>query len=225
MSLLGKGALAMWWDIAPEVRPEFEHWHSHEHFPERMAVPGFRRGTRWTSADQGSGIFVLYEVASFETLSSPGYLARLNSPTPWSTEMMPHHRNMVRCQCHVLESVGSSVTRHTLTVRFLAAADERAVRAQFKPLCASLVARPGLVGAHLLRHQTPEIPTTREQKIRAAPDRVADWVFVVCGYELGALTSVQTSELPDSLANTGVERGHVSGVYSISHSAVPGEFG
>ena len=36
MALLGKAALAMWWDMAAEVRPDFEDWHSHEHFPERM---------------------------------------------------------------------------------------------------------------------------------------------------------------------------------------------
>ena len=46
MSLLGKACLAMWWDMAPDMRAEFEHWHSHEHFPERLAIPGFQRATR-----------------------------------------------------------------------------------------------------------------------------------------------------------------------------------
>ena len=46
MSLLGKAAVAMWWNIRPEQRSEFGDWHSHEHFPERMSIPGFRRGSR-----------------------------------------------------------------------------------------------------------------------------------------------------------------------------------
>ncbi len=75
MSLLGSAALAMWWDMAPEMKSEFEHWHSHEHFPERLAVPGFRRASRWTSADGGEGIFVMYELSSHAILSSPAYVA------------------------------------------------------------------------------------------------------------------------------------------------------
>ena len=47
MALLGKAAIAMWWDMAAHWRAEFEDWHSHEHFPERMGIPGFRRGSRW----------------------------------------------------------------------------------------------------------------------------------------------------------------------------------
>jgi hypothetical protein len=62
MPLLGKGALAMWWDMAPHMKTEFENWHTHEHFPERLAIPGFLRGSRWTDVDEGEGIFVLYEV-------------------------------------------------------------------------------------------------------------------------------------------------------------------
>src|SRR4051812_44128198 len=108
MALLGRGVLAMWWDIAPAMRAEFEDWHSHEHFPERMSIAGFRRGTRWTSALGDDSVFVLYEVESHATLASSAYVTHLNSPTPWSTKMMPHHRNMVRSQCHVFESYGGA---------------------------------------------------------------------------------------------------------------------
>ena len=220
MALLGKAALAMWWDMAPEVKAEFEDWHSHEHFPERIAIPGFLRGTRWTSATDGPGIFVMYEVAAHETLSSPSYVAHLNAPTPWSTKMMPHHRNMVRCQCHVLESRGSAVGRHVLTVRFSASSGRDAdVRAHFKSLGDSLVTRPGLIGAHLLRHQTPDVALTTEQKMRRATDQAADWVFTVCGYDLASLADLATSSLADSLSNVWVTGDHASGLYSISHSA------
>ena len=85
MSLLGNAALAMWWDMATDARDEFEDWHSHEHFPERLRIPGFQRASRWASADGGEAFFVMYELESFDTLSSPAYVARLNAPTPWST--------------------------------------------------------------------------------------------------------------------------------------------
>ena len=109
MSLLGKATVAMWWSIRPEKRSEFSDWHSHEHFPERMSIPGFRRGSRWTSTLDGEGFFVLYELETYETLTSKGYLDRLNAPTPWSTKMMPHHLNMVRSQCRVGASFGGGL--------------------------------------------------------------------------------------------------------------------
>jgi hypothetical protein len=89
MSLLGKAAVAMWWNIRPELRSEFGDWHSHEHFPERMSIPGFRRGSRWTSTLDEEGFFVLYELEHYETLTSEAYIARLNAPTPWSTNDAP----------------------------------------------------------------------------------------------------------------------------------------
>lgn len=57
MALLGRAAIAMWWDVAPTHRAEFEDWHSHEHFPERLSIPGFLRGSRWSSTTEGEGFF------------------------------------------------------------------------------------------------------------------------------------------------------------------------
>lgn len=221
MSLLGNAALAMWWDMAPEMKSEFEDWHSHEHFPERLGVPGFRRASRWTRADGGEGVFVLYEVTSHAVLSSDAYVRHLNTPTPWSTRMMPHHRNMVRSQCHVLASCGGSAARHALTLRVSpqqGRGDE--LLAWFRPLCTALVRRPGLVGAHLLQHQTPPMPETTEQRIRNSADRVADWVFVVMGYDAPVLEALVQDDLAAAaLRSAGAADGALAGLYTLSHSA------
>ena len=152
MALLGKAALAMWWDVASDVNAEFQDWHSHEHFRERLAVPGFRRATRWSSADGGEGVFQIYEVDGHEVLSSPQYLAHLNSPTPWSTRLMPHHRNMVRSQCHVLASSGAGLARHALVIRLSPEpGQDAALLTGLTSLLAGLPDQPGCVGAHVLR--------------------------------------------------------------------------
>jgi hypothetical protein len=57
MALLGEAAVAMWWNMASDLRSEFEDWHSHEHFPERMRIPGFRRGSRWAGEGGAEGFF------------------------------------------------------------------------------------------------------------------------------------------------------------------------
>ena len=220
MALLGQGAIAMWWDIAPEHRAEFEDWHTHEHFPERMRIPGFHRGSRWAAADGGEGFFVMYELEAYETLVSPAYLARLNAPSPWSTQMMPHHRHMVRSQCRVLESCGGALSRHALTVR-LSPADGGAdrLRVHLRALAQALRSRPGTTAGHLLQNQTPQIEATTEQKIRGGPDPAADWIFIVCGYELAALQALLRAELSDgALAAAGAHSGALSGLYALSHS-------
>ncbi len=223
MSLLGQAALAMWWDIAPEIRSDFEDWHAHEHFPERMGIPGFRRGTRWADAHGGEGMFVLYELDDHAVLSSPAYVARLNAPTPWSTRLMPHHRHMVRSQCRVLDSSGGGIARHALTLRLSPAAGQEAVLQDFfAALIASLPSRPGLIGAHLLRHQAPDLAATTEQKIRNGADRVADWAFVACGYALEALGRLLDSELSEARLNAeGAAPGRVGALYTLAASATP----
>jgi hypothetical protein len=221
MSLLGSAALAMWWDMAPEMKSEFEDWHSHEHFSERLGVPGFRRASRWTSATGDEGIFVMYELTSYAVLSSSAYVSHLNTPTPWSARMMPHHRNMVRSQCRVLESWGGSAARHALTLRFSPQQDRaNDLRAFFRALCAAMVQRPGIVGAHLMQHQTPPVAQTTEQRIRNSADRVADWVFVALGYEAPVLeTLVQTDLAVAALRASGAADGVLTGLYTLSHSA------
>lgn len=227
MALLGGSALAMWWDMAPDIRAEFEHWHSHEHFPERLALPGFLRASRWSAVDGGEGFFILYELQEHAALSSPEYLARLNAPTPWSTRLMPHHRNMVRSQTRVLHSHGAGVARHAMTLRLSPREGEaERLRAALRAMVEDLPLRAGLGGAHLLRTDTPAVAPTTEQKIRGNADRSADWVFVVCGYELEVLKALAHDAFaPSALAAIGTTPGAVMGWYGLSLSMTRGENG
>jgi hypothetical protein len=227
MALLGDAALAMWWDMAPELRAEFEHWHSHEHFPERLALPGFLRASRWAAADGSEGFFILYELREHAALSSPEYLARLNAPTPWSTRLMPHHRNMVRSQTRVLHSHGAGVARHAMTVRLAPREGEsQRLQAALRASVEQLPLRAGLGGAHLLRTDTPAIAPTTEQKIRGHADRSADWVLVVCGYELAMLQALRDDALaPAALEALGAEPGAAASCYTLSLSMTRDENG
>ena len=179
--MLDQAAVAMWWDIAPEVRAEWEDWHTHEHMPERLAIPGFLRGTRWIALSGEPSYFVLYEAASLAVITSGPYLERLNNPTPWSRKMMPHHRNMVRSLCEVRAGWGGGVPQVLATVRLLA-------RPHAIP-----VERKGLTNIHLLQAQ-PLPGITTEQKIRGG-DATADWIVLVGGYDEEALKGA-VAELP-----------------------------
>ncbi len=215
----------MWWNMAPEHREEFEHWHSHEHFPERLGIPGFLRGSRWSAVDGGEGFFIMYELDRYETLSSEAYLSRLNRPSPWSTKLMPHHRDMVRSQCRVIDSVGGGTARYALTLRVSPAEGrEDVLRAYFARVAQEFAASPGGVACHLLRTETPKIAATTEQQIRGGKDAVADWIVVAIGYDITALESLQRGKLGSSaLEAAGACPGAIAGLYQLSYTAVAGD--
>lgn len=172
--MLGTAAIAMWWDIAPGMREEFEEWHSREHMPERLAIPGFLRGTRWVAESGEPAYFVCYETENLKTMTSGPYLDRLNSPTPWSRKMMPHHLNMMRSLCLLRAGWGGGLPHTLATVRLSARLSD-------------LPKRKGLTGVHLLESQAMAgAPQTTEQKIRGG-DRTADWVMLVGGYDREAV--------------------------------------
>lgn len=116
--MLGRAAVAMWWDVAPGVRAEWEDWHTREHMPERLGIPGFLRGSRWVALSGEPSYFVLYEVTQLTTITGGAYLERLNNPTPWSRKMMPQHRNMVRSFCVHRAGWGGGLPQALATVRF-----------------------------------------------------------------------------------------------------------
>lgn len=225
MALLGKAALAMWWDVPAAHRSDFEDWHAHEHFPERLAVPGFRRASRWTSADGGEGFFVMYELDDHAVLASAPYAARLNAPSAWSTRLMPLHRNMVRSQCRVLQSHGAVTARHVLTLRLSPAPDAAAsLQRGLGELARSAVMRPGLVGLHVLRHEAPPLAATTEQQIRGHADRAADWVLVACGYDAAALRDLGEADLGEAgLDALGAAPGRERHLYGLAYSATPAD--
>ena len=223
MSLLGKAAVAMWWSVRSEQRTEFGDWHSHEHFPERMSIPGFRRGSRWTSTTDAESFFVLYELAQYDVLTSKGYLDRLNAPTPWSTKMMPHHLGMVRSQCRIVASFGGGVATSLATIR-LSPDTGRAValQARLSETLGALAQKPGLTGAHLLFTDTPRTsaPTT-EQQIRGK-DGAADWIVLLSGYDADAVEDVIAGQFSaSSLHAAGARENFISGRYRLAFTMTP----
>jgi hypothetical protein len=93
----GRGFLAIWSDIDAVAETDYLHWMTREHAIERVSIPGFL-GMRMFRALQGDvrQYFILYELETPDVLGGPAYLARLNSPTPWSQRIMPQLQNFVR---------------------------------------------------------------------------------------------------------------------------------
>ena len=152
MSLAGAGAVAIWHDIAPEGRAQFYEWHGREHMPERVGIPGFLRGRRYVALDGSPEFFNLYETASPATVTGADYLARLNHPTPWTTDTVTHLRGVARSLCTVAATFGEGQGGLIATFRY--DVDAANASAHRRWMCAELLPElaqaPGIAGCHLL---------------------------------------------------------------------------
>jgi hypothetical protein len=135
---------------------------------------------------------------------------------------MPHHRNMVRSQCRVLESRGGVTARSALTVRLAPAAGREAdLRLALRSLFESAPARPGIAGLHLLRHEPPPIEATAEQRLRGLADGAADWVLIASGYDRDALAELAAGELGEpALVAMGAAPGADRRLFDLAYAAV-----
>ena len=116
-ALLGRGAVLVWNDIAPDGREQFYDWHDKEHVPERLAIAGFRRGRRFVRPGHSPEWLTMYETDDLSVVMSPEYLARLNAPTPTTQQTLKYFRNTSRAVCRVVHSAGSSTGGQMLAMR------------------------------------------------------------------------------------------------------------
>ncbi len=195
MPLLGNAAMLLSFDVVDEVVPEHDDWHTHEHLPERLSIPGFVRGSRWVSSNAGPRYFVLYEVEQLATLQSGAYLERLNNPSPWTSRMMPSYRGMTRGFCSLSGSFGVGLGQAGLLIRLKPAIGmESSLRSWLlEEALPELPARRGLGSAHLFEGALAPRMTT-EQRIRGA-DAGLDWVLFVTGYSDDAVAGLAQADL------------------------------
>ena len=224
MALLGRGALVIWHDPAPEIESDYNEWHSKEHMYERVGVPGFRRGQRGVAISGAPRYFNFYEVDDFATLTSRAYLDRLNDPTPWTRRVAPHMHNNSRTLCRVAASVGAGVPAFwTMILLAPVAGGEGALRSWLADAALpQLVAQPGVLGAHLLEgERTASGTDTVEKRLRGGGTEFVDWVILIGGYDSEALVAVRANALTEAtLAEHGAASSRVRGIYRLVHCVI-----
>jgi len=184
MSLAGMGIVAIWHDLLPEARDDFHEWHDREHMPERVGIPGFRRGRRYVAIGGTPEYFNLYEADSAEVLAGQDYLNRLNAPTPWTQRVVPSFRNVARSICRVAFTQGVGSGGVMLTLRFAVdpARRDGLVDALRRSVLPPLVYRKGVAGIHLgLADEAASNIETTERKARTNATLVPSWVVLVEG--------------------------------------------
>ena len=215
MGWAGSGALIAWHDVAQGHEAEYLDWHSHEHMKERLAIPGFLQGRRYSVVGSGPQFLILYTVTNSDVFTSQTYLEHLNHPSDWTQQVMPALRNMNRSLCRVAASSGFGAGHFLQTIRFSPEPGRDAhLRGVLTSEAQSLAHQQGLCAAHLLiADQDRSRASTRETALRAGQDAVADWVLLVEGYDEAAVAQDRSGLLRQSGAGPDI----TGDLYTIDH--------
>jgi hypothetical protein len=220
--LAGEAFVAIWHDIVPEGKTEFYEWHNREHMPERVGIPGFRRGRRYIAEKGTPEYFNLYEVDAPEVLTGQDYVNRLNCPTPWTRRSVAHFRNVSRSLCRVGASYGRAQGGVLMTWRLeaMSGREEELHRYLAREALPTVLQRVGVVGAHFGTADRPgsEI-MTEEAKARGNLALVPGWVILVEGVSGPLVESAAEPELaPAALQGHGAADRINCGLYRLEVS-------
>lgn len=232
--LLGEAALALWGGIEPAREAEFNDWYTHEHLPERIAIPGFLRARRYVESlrDErlaGWRYFTLYEVETAEVLRSPAYLAALDAPTPGTLAALPLFRGMSRMGCTVSHTAARGMGGD-LFVAELGPRPGEAERLRDwleKTVCPRMTARSGTLAAHLCKNDEAAtragVGVASYREVRTGTGR---WLWLVEGAwtdPAGALTDCRDA-LAEAAAH-GADDRMAMGMFRFLSSLVPAQLG
>jgi hypothetical protein len=170
------GILAIWNDVKPGRKADFETWFQSEHLAERLGVPGFLYGRRHEAISGAPRFFVFYVTEGPEVLTSKPYLERVNNPTPMTRMVMSEvFLNMNRTVCRRVTRRGGPRGAYAVTVRFDEAPDEGAVTL----LMDELVKDTAVAAAELwIAADAGGQPMSAEEKLRGGDKKIRGCLIV-----------------------------------------------
>jgi hypothetical protein len=221
MTLAGSAVLAIWNGIEPEAEEEFVAWHVREHIPERVGLPGFLRGRRYVATQGFPKYFNFYETETVATLSSPVYLARLDSPSPWTKAVVAHFKDTSRTICAVRASLGHGDGAAIVAIRLSTSLSSQAfTEALIREIGVDAMETPGIVGFHVLQGDSAASnQKTAEKKLRDKADEVADWIFLLEAVDIETIERLENRmSLTERLVVCGAEQAMQKGTYVLQYA-------
>tara|TARA_B100000963_G_C22569486_1_gene645378 strand:- start:735 stop:1436 length:702 start_codon:yes stop_codon:yes gene_type:complete len=197
MSLLGDAVLVNWGGIVEVKELEYNDWHSKEHMPERISLPGFLRGLRAvgiSGTDINHKYFMMYEAERKEVFVSKKYLERLNNPTDWTKDILSNYLSPSRTICSVISSKSIGVGGYISTIRFLGNEILKNQNVEYLKTATSIILKlNGITGMHVLIGDSSfGQMNTQEKKIRSSQgldDQIVSQAVIIEGLNLQSLKS------------------------------------
>lgn len=198
--------MAIWSNVRPDMASEWYRWHTEEHMPERVGIPGFLAGRRYDLVDTNLApaapetrrlqhCYMMYEGERLTTFNSDAYLERLNNPTPWTREMAPGFQNFSRGACDLTTTSGDGYGGFALLMRFEDGARQRDLSAAtLEAIDHFVTTLPGLEGitaAHFgfCRPEITNVDTAEKQTRAGVDEQLFQSVLLVEGYDAALLAN------------------------------------
>jgi hypothetical protein len=212
MPLGGHALLVLWNDVRRDREVEYDRWHTVEHVPERVAVPGFLGGRRYVDRTrQRHRYFTLYELESLAALDTDEYRDLVANPTPWSASMRPDFANFVRVPASVVASDGDGIGA---AVAVMCVAGQRV-----DVPTGALVKLDGVVAAHYAHGEPARGPGTWQAA--GAVERAFDALLLVETFDRASAERV-LREVAPRLGLDGSHADFGAAVYDLAF-ALPGD--
>jgi hypothetical protein len=196
--------LALWNGIDDAaLQPEYEAWHTFEHVPERVGLPGFVAARRYRrEGPDGPLYFTLYWLETIGALDTPEYAAVFVRPTAWTARMRAHLDGFLRLPCTLRGSHGVSSTSQLATLHLRLHGPGADARIQ--DLLAASVRHGRVVAADWgVYTPTSEIPIANRPGA-VPPQAGRDIVVLLHGLEAGPLR-IEAHRLTTVLADVAAE--------------------
>ena len=222
MPLRGSAFLAIWHDIEEHGELEYNDWHTREHMPERVGIPGFEAGRRFVDRSlDHHRYFTLYEATTLDVLGSTDYRARLDAPTPWTHRVQPTFTNFVRAACLAAASEGRGTGGALATIRVdFADPDRREPFARASGTFATdALAHHGITSVHvgIAEPSVTRTPTAESALREMTGEEVFDADVLIDGIGRGEVERVLPS-IEEALAPAVGGASTTSAVYDLAYA-------
>ncbi|WP_430245751.1 hypothetical protein [Neorhizobium sp. DAR64861/K0K2] len=185
--------LALWNDYPATMAEEYEAWHTFEHVPERLTVPGMRAARRYVSAAGKESYFTLYELESLAVIEQPSYLDLVRNPTPWSQKMRQHFSSVLRIPGEIAVKAGSGIGGATLVQAYsVESGKAHASIPMMEEILRQLMTQTRITGFQVVLAEPNQVYEVFEQDEATDPDTV-NVVIIAEGTSVEALSVTQAA--------------------------------
>ncbi|WP_309086174.1 DUF4286 family protein [Chelativorans sp.] len=171
MGFRGTAFIALWNGVDPERAAEYNIWHTREHVPERLSVPGMCSARRYRRL-QGPlhEYFTLYDLEDTGVLASEAYRHLLENPTEWSRSMRPSFRGFFRLCCTREASYGGGLG--SILAAMVFGEDVNPTTPDLQTGLRGFLEEPSVIAVHLLERDpsVPPVPFTVGGETPALPE-------------------------------------------------------
>jgi hypothetical protein len=217
--LLGKGALMLWLDVAPELESETDGWYIDEHMPERIDIGGYLRARRYVAREGAPAYLTVFEAQTPAALASEGYLRLVGRISAQSQRIRDGFSNVVRNTFSVRQSLGRGIGTTVASLRLTPDNPMRA-EAALQALDAQvpqLLRRHGVVGVHWLQ-AAPEVRAQMDQvRVTGRSDASADYVLLIEATRFADVRAVRDEALSTATLQQSGWVEQAFGVYSLMY--------